>query len=127
MNQNQQRKINEFSNNYLDYSYRRDWNSINISAADSYDHNRMVFEICYWLLKNKIPFLTQARFKTGHRPDIITPTHIKPIIEVRNTEKEKNSLNKLKLVPIELQKEIIYVDCFNLNKEIIEFNEKLIL
>jgi len=120
-------RIRQFVNEYLEFGYRKDWNKISLSMADSYVHNRMVFEIAYWLSKNCVPFLTQPKFKTFYRPDFVVPTHVLPIIEVRASETEKASVAKRVRIPLELQDQIIFVDCYDKGRNIVEFKEKLIL
>src|SRR3990167_6385519 len=115
-------KAHEFVRKYCDYGYRIDWDVIKFSKADSSQHNLMVASICDWLLRNNIPFLTQMRFKTGYKPDILAPTHIKPIIEVRASETPKKSSEKEIRIPAELQGEIIFVDCLDKDKNPIAFN-----
>ena len=79
-------------------------------ADDS--HRRMIFEICNWLYKNNVPFATSVTFKSGYKPDIICPTHIKPVIEVRATETEFQTIAKMDKIPAMLQNEIIYVSVY---------------
>ena len=81
----------------------------------------MVYEICWWLYQNNIPFATETTFKSGYNPDIICPSHIKPIIEIRWSETEKKTLEKFSRIPEELHKQIIYVEAGQ------EFNELMIL
>lgn len=122
LNTHQRKQFNDFVRDYVDINYRHDINRVRIISSDSYEHNLMIFEICYWLKKQGIPFMTQVRFKTGYRPDIVIPVgHIKQIIEVRHTEDWKKTESKLKLIPKELKEEIIYVKAQQ------NFNEKLIL
>jgi len=105
--------INEFTKQYLDPSFKVSWNHIIPVKTDGRTHNNMVYEICMYLLENNIPFANQVRMKSGYKPDIICPTFHTPIIEVRDSETEKKTLIKMKRVPKELQKKIIYVDCCN--------------
>lgn len=116
-----QKELNEFKNKYLDLSYRTDWNKINLSGT-SKKHQDMVYEICWWLYSNKIPFITEAKFKSKYKPDILVPYGLpKKIIEVRKSEKEKQTLSKLKRIPKELHNQIIYVEANQ------EFKSELIL
>lgn len=110
----------EFAKKYLKPG-KYQWNVVKIKKTDGYPHNRMVFDICEYLLKEGIEFTTQAEFKTGYIPDIVCPNHIKPIIEVRNTETEERTNAKKIRIPKELQDKIIYVDAT------IPFDKKLIL
>ena len=114
--------IMAFQMKYLDKSYKIDWNTIKLSKADGEVHNRMVANICIYLIHNDIPFLSQSRFNTGYRPDVVCPIRLpKSIIEVRNTETEKESQAKLKRTPKELHNSIIYIDANQ------PFVEKMIL
>lgn len=108
---------------YISPFFRREFNKINLSKADGRKHNEMVCMICCWLLDHDIDFITQARFKQNrYRPDIFVPVGLpKMIIEVRNTETQRQSLNKMPNIPEELREEIIYVDAHA------EFNEKMVL
>ncbi len=102
--------LNDFKRDYLSPFYKADTNKINLTKGDGYAHNQMVCNICVYLLENDIPFLTQARFKSGYRPDIVAFGLPKKIIEVRNTETAKKSQEKMVRTPEELQDEIIYID-----------------
>ena len=71
----------------------------------------MIYEICWWLYENKIPFITEARFNTGYRPDIIVPDGLpRRIIEVRHSEGSRQSVEKFSRTPEELLNDIIYVE-----------------
>lgn len=119
---NKQAELNDFKRMYLSPLYRADWNKINLSAADSPEHNLMVCKICVYLVHRNIPFLTQARFRSGYRPDIFVPTGLpKKIIEVRYSETEKRSQAKNEYIPDVFLNEIMFVDAKQ------EFNEKMIL
>jgi len=115
------KKLRDFENSYLDRKFRIDWNIIKLNKHDSYDHNKMICEVCLWLMCHNIPFATQVRFKTKAIPDIICPTHIRKIIEVRASETDKKSLDKLKRLPEELRKEVSYVSAWYV------FNERDLL
>ncbi len=109
----QQKLMNDFKRDYLAPYYRTDWNKINISKADSYEHNLMVCKICLHLLYNDTPFLTQATFKSGLRPDIVVPFGLpKKILEVRASETEDRSIEKFSRIPEELHEEVLYVDAY---------------
>ena len=115
------KKIKEFEDKYLDKNFKVEWNKIILRRCDSYEHNKMVSDICLWLFHNNIPFATQCRFISKYNPDIIVPiNHIKCIIEVRATETDKKTFEKFSRIPKELQDQIIYVDAKQ------EFNSKLI-
>lgn len=102
-------KLNNFMQ-LMDSNCRKDINTLNFSGVDKV-HSQRVSEICHALYYDiKTPFFTEARIK-GYRPDIICPLYLGgAIIEVRNSETEKES--KGKKVPEELQDYIvIYSDC----------------
>ena len=102
--------LNDFKQQYLDLHYRTDWNIIHLTGT-SKEHQDMIYEICWWLHENNIPFLTEARFKSGYRPDVCVPFGLpKQIIEVRCSETERESVAKFKRIPSSLEKEILYVD-----------------
>ena len=94
----------------MDRAYKSDWNKLNFSGT-SKEHQDMIYEICWWLYENNIPFITEARFTTGYRPDIIVPDGLpRQIIEVRHSEGSRQSVEKFSRTPEELLNEIIYVE-----------------
>jgi hypothetical protein len=101
--------IKSFEKDYIDRRYKPQWNVVKFSST-SYEHQRTVFDVCWWLYKNNIPFATETVFTSGYNPDIICPTHIKPVIEVRYSEKDKNTIEKFSRIPEELHNKIIFVD-----------------
>lgn len=112
----------EFEKKYLMKGNIFHWNVINLNPADSIYHNRMICEVCLYLLHHGIPFLTQAEFNKGeYRGDIVAPSHIQPIIEIRYSETQKKT--DMKKLPEELKGKVIYVD---IDKES-KFVEKMIL
>ncbi len=118
-------QINQFKQTHLNYSEKLSQNHIILSAANNADddaHNKMVCDICRCLLRMKVPFYCEVQLKTGWKPDIIVPTHVKKVIEVFGSEtKELFNLKKGHKVPEELRNEIIFVDAKK------KFNEKMIL
>ena len=111
---NDTEKINTFFRNYVDPCYKNDMNVIRLSKGNTPQHNLRVCEICCWLLASNIPFYTEVKLKSGVRPDIICPTHIKPIIEVFHTEDEKDFVvHKEPKYPKELRTEIIFNRTYN--------------
>ena len=115
-----QEAVNDFGRAYFTHKRVIHWNTVKFTGTDR-KHQDMIYEICYWLYEQGIPFATEAEFTTGYRPDIVCPTHIIPIIEVRNTETDKRTTEKFGRIPDELVGEIIYVDADQ------EFSEELIL
>ena len=106
----EQARINEIKN-LFDRSCRVDMNTHNFSGVDKV-HSERVSTICHALYYDiKTPFFTESKFYNGYRPDILCPLYLNgTIIEVRNTETEKQS--KEKIVPPELRKfTVIYSDC----------------
>lgn len=89
-----QAAINEWWRLYGDSMFKPDWNKIKLSVANTYEHNLRVCEVCITLLEMRIPFATEVRLKCGARPDIIAPTHVKPIIEVLWSETTEDFLTK---------------------------------
>ena len=99
-----------FIRKYADQAYKIDLNCIKPSAENTYEHNMRICEICVHLTIAKIPFYTELRLKCGLRPDIVVPTHIKPIIEVLHSETEKDFMKrKFGKLPEELQNDFILV------------------
>lgn len=114
------KKLNDFKNKYFSPYYRADWNVIHLSGT-SKKHQDMVYEICWYLYTNKIPFITEPILKSGYNPDIVVPIGLpKKIIEVRHSENEKLTKAKEIRIPEELLDDIIYVEADQY------FTEKLI-
>ncbi|MAZ97687.1 MAG: hypothetical protein CMP53_09220 [Flavobacteriales bacterium] len=89
-----QKEVNDWWRIHGDTSYKPDWGKIKLSVANTREHNLRVCEICITLLEMGLPFATEARLKTGVRPDIIAPTHVLPIIEVLWSETNEDFLEK---------------------------------
>jgi len=89
-----QKEVNDWWRIHGDTSYKPDWGKIKLSVANTREHNLRVCEICITLLEMGLPFATEARLQTGVRPDIIAPTHVKPIIEVLWSETNEDFLEK---------------------------------
>lgn len=88
-----QKEVNDWWRIHGDTSYKPDWGKIKLSVANTREHNLRVCEICITLLEMGLPFATEARLKTGVRPDIVAPTHVKPIIEVLWSETNEDFLS----------------------------------
>lgn len=88
-----QKEVNDWWRIHGDTSYKPDWGKIKLSVANTREHNLRVCEICITLLEMGLPFATEARLQTGVRPDIIAPTHVKPIIEVLWSETNEDFLS----------------------------------
>jgi len=88
--------INAFKKRYADSSYRIDWDTVKYEEGNSVAHEMMKARICLELLKLGKPFATEVRFDSGYRPDIICPTHVKQIIEVRYSETDVETKDKIK-------------------------------
>lgn len=101
--------LNDFVREYGKVGFSPKWNWVKFQPVSD-EHQQMVFNICWYLYKEGIPFATEFHMKSGYNPDIICPTHIVPIIEVRHSETEKKTLSKFTRIPEELQNKIIYVD-----------------
>ena len=89
-----QQKVNDWWREHGDKMFAADWNKIKLSSANTREHNLRVCEICITLLEMGIPFATEVRLNSGVRPDIIAPTHIRPIIEVLWSETKEDFLKK---------------------------------
>lgn len=81
-----QQKINDFTRNYVDRSYRMVLNAVRLSSQHTDQHRRMIFEVCDCLLKLGVPFYTEVKLRCGCIPDICVPTYIVPFIEVLSSE-----------------------------------------
>ena len=103
--------VNAWFRHYVDRSHKTVMNAIRLSAEHTDEHRRSIFEVCNYLLKEGIPFWTEVRLHCGCIPDIVCPTHIKPIIEVLCSETPQ-MFEELKLpkYPVELQKSFIFVN-----------------
>ena len=96
--------VNSFFRHYVDRSHKTVMNAVRLSAEHTDEHRSVIFEVCNSLLKSGIPFWTEVRLTCGCIPDIVCPTHIKPIIEVLCSETpEMFTRLKLPKYPSELQ------------------------
>jgi len=112
-----------FINSYFDKYHKVDEGVIKLSKADGNIHNILVCGICVKLLseENTI-FITQARLK-GCRPDVIFFRGNQVfIVEVRDSETDKKSIEKLEKLPEELREFVIYIDA---NKDLKTELEKI--
>ena len=102
--------VNDFFRSHVDRGHKTVMNAVRLSAEHTDEHRRTIFEACNALLKANIPFWTEVRLICGCIPDIVCPTHIKPIIEVLCSETPQ-MFKELKLpkYPRELQS-FIFVD-----------------
>ena len=104
-----------FVDNFVDRNYRIDLGKIKISRADRYEHNIRVCEICCKLIEEKnTNFICQPRLKRRYgngRPDIVFNIgNVIYLVEVRYTETDKRSKDKLDKLPEELRDYIVYID-----------------
>lgn len=118
-NKKQIEVLNTFKRTYLKTGQLVCWNYTKYSKTTK-EHQDRVNDICWWLYSNGIPFATEVEFREGANPDIICPT-IHKIYEVRHSEKDTNSVEKLSRLPNELHSWVVYNDT---NKE---FNYKDLL
>ena len=116
-----QKEINDWWRYYGDTGYKPDWGKIKLSASNSKEHNMRVCEICITLLEWGVPFATELRLRSGVRPDIVVPTHVKPIIEVLRSETNEDFIStKSHKYPKDLQ------GCWILHNAKWEYDPKLI-
>jgi hypothetical protein len=106
--------VNVFFRQYVDRGYKAVMNAVRLSAEHTDEHRRCIFDVCNTLLKAGVPFWTEVRLQCGCIPDVVCPTHIKPIIEVLCSETPQ-MFEELKLhkYPSELQdtkRNFIFVD-----------------
>jgi len=86
-------------------------NTVRLNSEHTDEHRRAIFECCNALLAEGIPFWTEVRMKCGCIPDIVCPTHVKPMIEVLSSETMEMFRDlKLDKYPEELQGAFIFVD-----------------
>lgn len=99
-----QATVNEFFRHYVNPNFKTVMNAVRLSAEHTDEHRRSIFECCNALIKAGVPFWTEVRLNCGCIPDIVCPTHIKPIIEVLCSETPQ-MFEQLKLhrYPVELQ------------------------
>src|SRR3990167_710277 len=89
---------------YIDRQRPYKLNSIKISAANTYEHERMKFEICYQLAKEGKDFITEVYFSNSKfHCDILVLDDLK-IIEVLGTETEEECREKVKNYPDAFEK-----------------------
>lgn len=100
--------VNKFKKDYLKSGQLVCWGYTKYSKTTK-EHQDRVNDICWWLYSNGIPFATEVEFRKGANPDIICPT-IRKIYEVRHSEKEFDSMNKLSILPEELHEWVVYSD-----------------
>jgi hypothetical protein len=110
----EQTVVNDFFRNYVDKGHKTVMNAVRLSVEHTDEHRRCIFEVCEALLKAGIPFWTEVRLTCGRIPDIVCPTHIKPMIEVLCSETPE-MFEELKLphYPLELRdtkRNFIFVD-----------------
>jgi len=106
-----QETVNEFFRDYVDSQFKTVMNAVRLSAEHTDEHRRSIFDCCNALIKESVPFWTEVRLTCGCIPDIVCPTHIKPMIEVLCSETPQ-MFEELKLYkyPTELQTGFIFVD-----------------
>ena len=109
--QHEQKIVNDFFRSYVNPMYKNPMNVVRLNSEHTEEHRRAIFECCNALLSHGIPFWTEVRLTCGCIPDIVCPTHIKPIIEVLCSETPQ-MFEELKLpkYPVELQKSFIFVN-----------------
>ena len=111
LNSKDQEVVNGFFRHYVNRSHKTVMNAVRLSAEHTDEHRRSIFEVCNALLTAGIPFWTELRLDCGCIPDIVCPTHVKPIIEVLCSETPQ-MFEELKLhkYPVELQDKFIFVN-----------------
>jgi len=92
-------------------------NCVRLAAGNTEAHERMKFNICWQLTKERKEYMTEVYFKNGKRADIVVLDDLK-VIEVLGTETADQVLEKVKGYPGDF--EFVYVDASK------EFNEELI-
>lgn len=82
---------------YLDPMSRSHLDVININSGNKLEHELMKTEICYKLLQRGHTFVTEAKLKTGKRPDILV-LDLKDALcyEIMCSEKEESLSDKNK-------------------------------
>lgn len=114
-------RCNQWMREHSAATYSSRMNVIRLTKGNL-KHNMKLCEVCCHLLENEIPFYTEVPLKYGVRPDIVCPTNIKSIIEIMNTEEDKDfAKNKSYKYPKDIINEMIFIDCDN------EFNIKDVL
>ena len=117
----EQEIVNDFFRNYVDSMFKNPMNVVRLNPGHTEEHRRAIFECCNALMSAGVPFWTEVRLKCGCIPDIVCPTHVKPIIEVLCSETIKMFTElKLDKYPEELHGSFIFVDA----KEV--FTEEMI-
>jgi len=118
---NQTRKFKNFFNEYVAPLQKICLNHVKFTSGGLL-HKRKVAVICAYLSSSGVDFATEVKLKCGKIPDILYPDHIKPIIEVMDSEDLRKFDEKKKMnYPVELRDEIIFVRADK------EFNPKEIL
>lgn len=108
-------KIN-FANRFLKDKEMSHMNCIRLTASPTSSgkprmdkHNRKMVDICLEYLDLGIPFLTEARFSAGGRPDILLPLTME-VIEVINTESPERLERKKFSYPTVFKIKKVYCD-----------------
>ena len=81
-----QSEINNFKRKYLDPNMRNEVNVIKHDPNTTPEHRRIVNDICEWAMTNKLSFYTRAYTQWGEIVDIVIPSLVRPLIEVRHSE-----------------------------------------
>ncbi len=106
-----QELVNAFFRNYVDRSFKNPMNCVRLNSEHTDEHRRSIFEVCNALLKAGVPFWTEVRLTCGTIPDVVCPTHVKPMVEVLCSETPEMFADlKLNKYPKELHKSFIFVD-----------------
>jgi len=114
----EQKIVNDFFRSYVNPMYKNPMNTVRLNSEHTDDHRRTIFECCNALLAAGVPFWTEVRLKCGCIPDIVCPTHVKPMIEVLSSETMQMFTDlKLHKYPDELQGAFIFVDAKEVFKE----------
>jgi len=97
----------------FDTKCRADMNAIKLNPSAGRKHNQRIVDVCLSLMYDiKTPFYTEVTFKSGYKPDVFCPLYLNGcVIEVRDSETDKQTEAKKKRIPPELQDVMfIYVD-----------------
>lgn len=96
-------QLRRYALSLLDGGYNKDINCCKFSRANSKEHEMKKAEVCFDVLKKGGFFLTECRFKSGGRADILASTDDKLYaVEIVHSEKEESIEQKKGQYPVEL-------------------------
>ena len=85
-----QSEINDFRRKYFNLSIARQEGHICHDPGTTWQHRKLVNEVCEWASANKLTYFTRVHLSTGKIVDIVIPELSNPFVEVRSSEEKKD-------------------------------------